>query len=156
MKSYTYQEPEKPRGPALFSGRKLAGQQSGLERFVAILLLLLSLAGSVLAGGGGVEAWAALRPLWWGALAALALQGVLSYVQWVYCTRWASWQYLSAVAVSSALTLIGFWPLAHPWLVGVLEWARVPAAMAPNYAGALLIVVALGIDLFPERTLVAR
>jgi hypothetical protein len=160
MKSYTYRaqepEPEKSRGPAIFSARRLARQQTGVERFAAILLLIVSLIGSVLAGGGGVERWLVLRPVLWSATAAGVLQLVLSYVQYTYCIRWTSWQYLGAVLLSTTLTLIGYWPLAHPWMVDVLEWVRVPSVTAPYWASALLIIAAVGIDLFPERTLVGR
>jgi hypothetical protein len=161
VKSYTYRptEPpaeEKPRGTAIFSARRLARQQTGFEQFMAVVLLFVSLIGSIIAGGGGVERWAAGEFLIWTALAAFALQCVLSYVQYVYCAHWGSWQYLIAVSVSLALTLVGYWPLAHPWLVDALIWARVPAATAPYWAGGLLVIVGLGVDLFPERTFVAR
>lgn len=147
-------EAERPRGPALFSGAKLARQQSGFERFVAVLLLLVSLAGSVLAGGGGVSRWLELSPIWWGAGAALVVQALLSYVQWIYAATWKRWQYLGAVLVSSALTIIGYWPLAHPWLVSVLQSAQVPALTAQVLGGVLLAVAAMGADVFPEKTLV--
>jgi hypothetical protein len=162
MKSYTYEArdekptEEKPRGTAIFSARRLARQQTGFEQFMAVVLLFVSVIGSTIAGGGGVERWAAGQFILWTAVAAFALQCVLSYVQYVYCVQWTSWQYLVAVAVSLTLTLIGYWPLAHPWLVDVLIWARVPALTAPYWAGALLVIVGLGIDLFPERTFVAR
>jgi hypothetical protein len=156
VRSHNVEAEEKRRGPAIFSARRLARQQTGLEQFAAIMLLLVSVVGSVLAGGGGVARWAELRPIVWSAIAAGVLQGVLSYVQYTYCLRWASWQYLGSLVLSSALTIAGYWPLAHPWLVGLLEWAKVPAGPAPYWAAALLIVVALGVDLFPERTLVGR
>lgn len=152
----TEEEERRPRGPAIFSARRLARQQTGLERFAAVLLLIVSLVGSVLAGGGGVQRWLELRPVVWGALAAGIFQLVLSYVQYTYCLDWRNWKYLLAVVLSTGLTLAGYWPLAHPWLVGVLEWARVPKSPAPYWAGGLLILVALGVDLFPERTLVGR
>jgi hypothetical protein len=65
MKSYTYEArdekpaEEKPRGTAIFSARRLARQQTGFEQFMAVVLLFVSVIGSTIAGGGGVERWAA-------------------------------------------------------------------------------------------------
>lgn len=147
-------EEERERGTALVSRSALARQQNGFERFVAVLLLLVSLAGSVLAGGGGIERWLKLTPVLWGAGAALALQGLLSYVQWIYAARgFHAWQYWLAVGGSSALTIGGYWPLVHSWLVGRLEAAQVPTYTAPYIAGLLLGIAALGTDIFPEKTL---
>jgi hypothetical protein len=145
-----------PRRAALFSRRRLARQQTAFEQFVAWLLLIISFVGSVLLGGGGVEAWVRWQPNLWIAGAALAFQGVLTYVQWIYAERgWQAWQYLAAVLVSSALTAAGYWQLVHPWGVKLLTGWQVPAANAPYFAGGLIIVAALLIDIFPEQTLTA-
>lgn len=145
-----------PRRAALFSRRRLARQQTSFEQFVAWLLLIISFVGSVLLGGGGVEAWVRWQPNLWIAGAALAFQGVLTYVQWIYAERgMQAWQYVSAVLVSSALTAGGYWQLAHPWGVTLLVGWQVPAANAPSFAGGLIIVAALLIDIFPEQTLTA-
>lgn len=147
--------PDRYTGPALFSARGLARQQSGFERFAAVLLLVLSLIGSVLAGGGGISAWLARTPVLWGAGAALILQGVLSYVQWIYAVYgFHAWQYRVAVLLSSALTVAGFWSLVWPWLVGRLVSLSVPLLTAQLVAGAVLIIVAIAVDVFPEKTLV--
>jgi hypothetical protein len=73
---------ERPRQAALFS-RRLARQQTSFEQFVAWLLLIISFVSSVLLGGGRVDAWVRWQPNLWVAGAALALQGVLTYVQCV-------------------------------------------------------------------------
>ena len=143
------------RGPALFSARGLARQQSGFERFIAVVLLMLSLVGSVLAGGGGASAWLATTPVLWGAIAAFILQAVLSYVQWIYAVwGFQVWQYTGAVVVSSILTVAGFWSLVWPWLVERLVALLLPLFTAQIVAAALLVVVALAVDIFPEKTLV--
>jgi hypothetical protein len=90
---------ERPRRAALFSRRQLARQQTGFEQFVAWLLLIISFVGSVLLGGGGVDAWVRWHPNLWVAGASLALQSVLTYVQWIYAERgWQAWQYSSPPA----------------------------------------------------------
>jgi hypothetical protein len=145
-----------PRGAALFSRRRLAQQQTAFEQFVAWLLLIISFVGSVLLGGGGVEAWVRWQPNLWLAGAALAFQGVLTYVPWIYAERgWQAWPYVATVLVSSALTAGGYWQLVHPWGVRLLAGWQVLAANAPYFAGGLIIVAALLIDIFPEQTLTA-
>jgi len=146
-------EAERGHAAALFSRTRLARQQTGFERFVAVLLLLVSLIGSILAGGGGVARWLALTPIGWGAIAAGIVQCLLSYVQYIYAARWRSWQYGGAVLLSSALTIAGYWPLAWPWLVDILEAAQLPTLTAQIVAGLLLGLAALGVDIFPEKTL---
>lgn len=153
VKSHTPDDEER-RGAALFSRRRLARQQTYLEQFTAWLLLLISFVGSVLLGGGGVAAWVAWAPNLWLAGSALALQGWLTYVQWVYALHgWSSWRYSAAVIVSSAMTAGGYWGLAHPWMTGLLTSWQVPPANAPYIAGGLVIVAAGLIDVYPERTL---
>lgn len=145
---------ERGRGPAIISRARLARQQTALEQITAVLLLLLSLAGSLLAGGGGVEAWLSGKPAAWPAVAAGLLQLGLTAVQWIYAgASWRSWRYILAVAGSSGLTLAGFWPLAHPWMTAVALWAQLPAANASAAAGAALVLAALALDIWPERTL---
>jgi len=156
MRSYDIQpQDESAPGPAMFSARRLARQQGGFERFVAVLLLALSLIGSVLAGGGGATAWLAREPILWGAGAALILQGMLSYVQWIYAVYgFRVWQYSGAVLASSALTISGFWQLVWPWLIDRLVSVAVPLITAQLLAGAMLLIVAIAVDVFPEKTLV--
>jgi hypothetical protein len=148
---------EQPRrGAAVFSRKRLARQQTCLEQLVAWALLLISFVGSGLLGGGGVEAWVKLQPNIWLTGAAVALQGGLTYTQWVYAIYgWRSWKYDVAVLLSSAMTIGGFWQLVHPWRTGVLAGWQVPAANAPYIAGGLIILAAGLIDVFPERTLTA-
>jgi hypothetical protein len=142
------------RGAALFSRKRLARQQTGFERFAAALLILISFVGSVLFGGGGVGAWRQLAPLWWGAGAALAIQGLCTWSQWIYSLQsWRSWKYDLAVVVSTGMTLAGFWGLLHPPLTTLLASWQVPAANAPYFAGGLLALVAGAIDIYPEKSL---
>lgn len=55
---------------ALFKRDDLAKNQTATERFAAGVLMLISFAGSVLFGGGGVESWVKLAPNWIGVMAA--------------------------------------------------------------------------------------
>jgi hypothetical protein len=157
VKSYTYrtqEEPEKPRGPALFSRKQLARQQTVTERFVAFALLAVSWVGALIFGGGGIGAWLAREPLWAGFAAAIVVQAICTRVQWVYAVqRWGSPWWLVAFAVSTGGTLAGFWPLTHPWLSGMLQSLQVPAQTAPAFAGGLLVLAAGLLDYLPEQIL---
>jgi hypothetical protein len=147
-------EPEKSRGPALFSRKQLARQQTATERFVAFALLAVSWAGVLIFGGGGADAWLARSPLWAGFAAALVTQAICTRVQWVYATqRWRSPWWLVSFGISTTGTLLGFWPLVHPWVTGVLQSAQVPAATAPAFAGAILVFAAAALDYMPEQIL---
>lgn len=139
---------------ALFKRDELARNQTAIERFIAGMLLLVSLAGSVLFGGGGFEAWRHLAPNWLGAAAALAVQILCTWAQWTYAEqRWGSYWWLAAFGVSLALTAAGFWPLAHPQFVAGLIWCQVPATTAPYIAGGLIVVLAGVLDYMPEQIL---
>jgi hypothetical protein len=160
MRSYTYRaqepepEPEKPRGPAIFSRKQLARQQTATERFVAFALLAVSWAGVLIFGGGGADAWLARSPLWAGFAAAFVTQAICTRVQWVYAAqRWHSPWWLISFGLSTTGTLLGFWPLVHPWVTGVLQSAQVPAQTAPAFAGALLVLAAGALDYLPEQIL---
>lgn len=143
-----------PRGAAIFSRRQLARQQTATERFVAFVLLLVSFAGVIIFGGGGAAAWLALTPNAIGAVTAFVVQCVCTRVQWVYALqRWRSPGWLVAFGVSTAGTLLGFWPLAHPWLVGLLQLAQLPELSAQIVAGLLLIIGAGLLDYLPEQIL---
>lgn len=131
-----------PRGAALFSRRRLARQQTAFEQFVAWLLLIISFVGSALLGGGGVDAWVRWQPNLWIAGATLALQGVLTYVQWIYAEQGGqAWQYLAAVLVSSALTAGGYWQPVHPWGVQLLANWQVPASNAGSFQSVMATAV---------------
>jgi hypothetical protein len=144
----------RPRGPALFSRKKLARQQTTTERLIAFALLAVSWIGVLIFGGGGIDNWLARAPIVAGFIAALIIQGICTRVQWVYAAdRWRSPWWLLSFGVSSAGTLAGFWPLAHPWLIGVLQSAQVPPQTAPYFAGFVLVFAAGLLDYLPEQIL---
>jgi hypothetical protein len=124
-------EDRRPRGPALFSRKKLARQQTTTERLIAFALLAVSWIGVLIFGGGGIDNWLARTPVWAGFAAALVIQAICTRVQWVYAAdRWRS-----------------------PWLMGVLQSAQMPAPTAPYFAGAVLIFAAGLLDYLPEQIL---
>jgi hypothetical protein len=144
----------RPRGPALFSRKRLARRQTTTERVIAFALLAVSWAGILIFGGGGIDSWLALTPIWAGFAAAVIVQGVCTWVQWTYAAdRWRSPWWLLSFGLSTSGTLAGFWALAHPWLARVLQSAQVPPDTAPYFAGAMLVFFAGLLDYLPEQIL---
>jgi len=146
---------EEPRRAAIVSRAALAKQQPLVKRGLAFGLFGASVGGSLLWGGGGLAAWLALHPNWGGVLAAIAAQVVCSAVQWVWCHDGWNPYYLVALAVSSATTALGFWPLVHPGLTRMLQ--SLDGALwtfyGPHIAGVLIVLGALIADIYPEKVL---
>lgn len=141
-------------GAAIFSRQGMARNQAATERFIAAVLLLASLAGSVLFGGGGVDQWRQLAPNLIGAGAALAGQLVCTWVQWTYAAqRWGSLPWLMSFGASLGMTAAGFWPLTHARVTSYLMWAQVPETTAPYIAGVLIVLLAGFLDYLPEQIL---
>jgi len=87
------------------------------ERLMAIAVLLLSMFGSVLAWSGGFVKFAAtpFNPIAWG-LGFLS-QIALTAVQWMYRAQgFAHPMYLISLGIDVVLTILGFGPIAAPWL----------------------------------------
>ena len=141
-------------GAAIARRSDLARHQPTLERLVAAFLLLISLGGSVLFGGG-TDDWLAMSPNWIGAVVALVVQVAVSFGQWVYADNTAPW-YSVLVLVSTGMTVAGYWPLVHPWLtmqVTAFTTGGAIAVYAAWIAGALIAVFAIVVDIVPERIL---
>lgn len=143
----------KPRA-ALFSRHGLAERQKGTERLIGIFLLVLSFAGGLIFGGGGVDTWLQLAPNLVGVGSSLAVQFLCTRVQWIYSLqRWRSPYWLIAFGISTGLSLLGFWPLLHGPLTGVLQDIDVPNWSAPYIAGVILVIGAGLLDYLPEQIL---
>lgn len=139
---------------ALVSRWRLARQQTVAERLIAFALLAVSFVGVLLFGGGGVAQWLAVAPNWIGVGSAFVVQCLCTWVQWTFADlRWRSPWWLLAFGISSAGTLLGFWPLIYDPLINLLQWAQIPATTAPYFAGAILITGAGLLDYLPEQIL---
>lgn len=145
------------RSASLVSRAALARQQPVVQRLIAFTVMAVSFAGAVLWGGGGAERWLTLTPNWAGAGAAFLVQAGCTYVQWTHCDdSWNPW-YLLALAVSTTTTVLGFWPLTHPALSGMVQSFAEPSPYAAFYgpwvAGLLIVLVAGVLDVLPEKIL---
>jgi len=158
----TSREPAPPRRnpAALFQRGMFHNQQHGVRRFLAVLLALLSLVGALIWGGGGVDAWRQLAPVWWGVVGALLFQGLFTYGQWVFGgPGWWNPLYLICWGASTLMTVLGYWPLVHRWVAAQLlalaggNATSVLGYYAPWLAGGIIIIVAALLDWLPEQTL---
>ena len=146
----TPRAPARRDSPALFKRRQVTQYRSLTDRGGALLLWVVSVVGAVLWGGGGWTAWSSLNPHWPLAALALVVQLITSWFQIVGSARWRSVQYLAPLALSAAMTLLGYLPLIYLGLVlwfGVQAWT--PWWWAANVA---VFVAAVAIDVVPERT----
>lgn len=98
------------------------------ERSLAVLLIGVSVAGSVIAFHGG---WPALAARWsWPAfLAGAGLQLGCTGVEWLYRSKRRSAPYVLALATDTGTSVAGFGPIFHARFslaleayVGVLSW----------------------------------
>ncbi|NTV62579.1 MAG: hypothetical protein HGA65_03450 [Oscillochloris sp.] len=153
----THEEKEPLRKSAIVSRAALARRQPTVMRGLALGLYGVSVAGAVIWGGGGMAAWMAFIPNVPGLLATLAAQAVCSGVQWVFAHNPWNPYYLAALAVSSATTTLGFWPLVHPGLAHMIQsWGgAVWTFYGPYLAGVMIILGAIIADIYPERVLTA-
>lgn len=130
--------------------------RGGFERLTAIGVLLLSLLGSVLTWAGGFVKFAAnpLNPIAWG-LGFLS-QLLLTGVQWMYRAQgFAHPAYLISLGIDVVLTMLGFGPIAAPWLAArILEWGWLAPEGASIAAWLLVAIVAFAMAWYPEDRLV--
>lgn len=121
------------------------------ERSLALLLIGVSIAGSIIALHGG---WAALTARWsWAAAGAGAgLQIGCTGVEWLYRSRRRSIPYVVALLFDTGTSLAGFGPIFHARLMAWL----VPSIGDLSWWGAWLIigVLALLLAWIPEGRLI--
>lgn len=101
---------------AVVSRAQLEKTRGPVERFLAIVVLLIGWLGTVVAFHGS---WPALLSAFSieRTAAALVVQGVLTWSQWSYGRDWRV-AYTSR-AIDAALTAAGYAPL---WLAGLVAW----------------------------------
>jgi hypothetical protein len=145
---------------ALLRREQLRNYRGLMRRSLALALFGVSLAGALIWGGGGLDAWWAWTPNPMGIAVAVAIQAVATGVQWVFGGNdWWNPLYLGAVGASSATSILGYWPLAHPWatalLVGVAGESMV-GYYSPWIVGAAIIAALIAADVLPERVLISE
>lgn len=114
-------QPVRSKQSAVVTRAQIERQRGAVERVLAFVVLLLSFLGTVVAFHGGWGPVLAFQISVAATGGGIALQIVLTWLQWSYrhvpLLRWSS------IAVDTALTALGYGPLVVPWL-GVQLAAR--------------------------------
>lgn len=135
---------------AIVSRAALNRQRGAVERATALVVLFLSVLGTVAALYGG---WGPIvaRQFRAGPIAGgLALQGLLTWLQWSYQhRRRIRWP---AIVVDAVFTAVGYGPLIVPWLAPQLAARGVPE---PGYVAWTIVGLASLLPAwYPESRLV--
>ena len=134
---------------------ELAKNQPVVETALAVTILLVSVIGAVVWGGGGYSAISAGQGNITGALSALLLQLACTWVQWTFANRVWSWPYVLSLAISTTTTVLGYFPIAAPVLyVWLIDRFALSATNTEWAVRVLVAVVAALADMVPERRLV--
>lgn len=155
---------ENTHGSHVVTAAQLSHAEPWLRRLIGALLWLFSLAGNVLAFGGGWEAMGWDKALLVALGVSLGYQAVCTLVQAVTCRHWRDPLYLIALGASVLPSFAGYWALITvPLLKGI---AGVTAA--PLFSGTLLLELPLSgmmvcsgvlvgliaVDVIPERVFI--
>lgn len=146
------EQPTRRKESAVISRAALDKQRGAFERFTAFGLLFLSFAGTIAALSGG---WSALRtnPRAAPIVGGIALQLVLTAMEYWYGAGRGAWRYRVALCVDSALTTVGYGPLFVPFLIPWLAGHSL-GEMAMPIAWLIVAVVAFALAWWPEKTLI--
>lgn len=138
-----------PKPSAILSSARLERQQPTFERAIGGAMLGLSIAGTValFQGRWGMPA---LGPLALG----VAVQALLTYVQWMYRRRRLSWQYLAALIVDTGASVMGYVVVVLPPLRKLFTAAGFSATLAGVGAWLFILAAAGFLAYIPERILV--
>lgn len=134
---------------ALLSSARLERQQPYFERCVGAALLGLSIAGTV-----------ALFQQRWGMphlgplAAGVALQGIITYVEWAYRRRRLSKPYIAALVIDVGLSVGGYLSIVLPAMRRLFTAAGFGATMAGVGAWLFILAAAGFLAYIPERILV--
>lgn len=134
---------------AVVSRARLRRQRGAIERYSAIVLLFVSFAGTIAALSGG---WAALfsDPHITPIVGGLVTQAVLTHLQWHYFDK----PHISRPSrvADAVLTALGYGPLLHTGLMGILATRGIPE---PWYAAwAIIGLASYLLAWYPESRLV--
>lgn len=154
-------------GSHIVTAEQLSKAEPGLRRLVGLLLWLFSLAGNVLAFGGGWSDLGWNKALVVAVITSLLYQAVCTVVQFVTCRHWWNPLYLVALGASVVPSFLGYWPvIALPIINSVLDahivrltvalLSSLPASSMMWIAGISLAVLIglIAVDVIPERVFV--
>src|SRR5215216_204067 len=117
-----------PKESAIVSRARLRKQRGAVERWTEWVVLLVSFLGAIAALHGGwpplLASLTTLQPHWAPLLGGVAVQGLLTYLEWHYFdSPLISW---SARLGDAATTALGYGPLVIAWLIARLTSETLP------------------------------
>lgn len=124
-------------------------------------MLGVSIFGSIIAFNGG---WEPKLAFWQGIslnalIAGLALQGVITLIEWRYRNHKLSLIYLFTLAVDAGMTFIGYNPVIGPRIGQALSKALADSQIVGVSSGLAVVLVAVGailLAILPEKWLIRR
>jgi len=149
------QEVKSSKPGALFRSGQIRQARGWFERIMALMVLALSLFGTVLTWAGGYVLWAA-NP-WDGRTWGLAVltQATLTVLQWMYRVHGMSRpEYLIPLAIDVGLTIWGYGWVVAPWLAGQATKQGAPVDVAPFVAWIVIALASFGMAWYPENRLI--
>jgi hypothetical protein len=136
---------------AIVRQRDLNELRGHFERAIGLLLLVFSVAGSVIAFNGG---WASVTAGRWsltGVIAGAGVQLACTLIEWFYRVRRTSAPYLIALAVDAGTSIVGFGPIFHDRLAAKIGVAD---DLASWLAWGIIGALALALAFAPEGVLI--
>jgi hypothetical protein len=145
---------------AVIRGETVDRAAIGIMRYGALVLLLISFLGSVVALNGG---WAPIINAWpkpWqgvnllAAIVGVGLQSWLTLIQWHKRHDKLSLLYLTHLAIDATLTFLGYYPILVPFFAGGFVKLGMEPQNAQYAAYGLTTVLAVVLAKIPEEMLV--
>lgn len=142
--------------PGVIPANSLVPVASGIQRMVALVLLLTSTLGTYVQFNGGWERiWVFDERAGQAALYALLWQ-ILFFLWQFSMIRVRAWRwYIFALLASAVPSFMSYYDLAYPWLVAYIG-RYLPDGPDRVLTVVILLVAVVGNDMVPEQVLVKR
>jgi len=139
---------------AVISRARLRQQRGAVERWTALVVLFASFLGTIVALAGGwpvfIASLRALTPNWAAILGGLAVQGLLTFLEWHYFDQpIIAW---GARVFDTIATAVGYGPLVIVGLTALLDTRGVPSSL--YVAWFIIGLASLATAWYPESRLV--
>lgn len=143
--------PTKRKPSAIFTQQQLDNTRPHFERAVALLMLMFSIAGSIITFCGGWENLSTGNWLWPSFVIGACVQILCIVLEWWWRRNRWSIPYMVALAVDTGTTIVGFGPIFHDNIA-----ARIPVAqdLASWLAWCIIGAIALLLAWVPEGRLI--
>lgn len=151
----------RPKPTAIVKGATVDRAAIFMMRYAAVVLLLVSFVGSIVALNGGWDSvmkswprpWEGVNPV--AAALGVGLQIWITLIEWHKRHHKLSLLYIFHLAIDTALSFIGFYSLIGPLFESGLAQMGMQPGTTTIPAGLIVGVLALVLAMLPEQMLVA-